>query len=79
MLTAALAQRIKTALESSPRNAYVAELHLQIIKHFEQLKTVSGKEFCQEVGIPPAYGSEFSKMIKIAPRLLAAGLDSTKI
>lgn len=79
MLTSELAQSIKAALESSPRNSYVGELHLQIIKYFDQLKAVSGKEFCEEVGIPRTYGSEFSKMIKIAPRLLAAGLDPSKI
>jgi hypothetical protein len=72
-------QRIKVAIDGSPRNSYVAELHLQIIKYAEELKNVSGKEFCETLGISPAYSIEFSKMRKIAERLRRAGLDSNRI
>ena len=72
-------REIKTAIESSPRNSYIAELHLQVIKHSEQLKGVTGREFCEALEIGPAFGTEFSKMRKIAPRLIAAGLDPSKI
>lgn len=71
--------QIKTALENAPRNAYVAELHLQILKYSSELKSVSGKEFCEELNISTAYSAEFSKMLKIAPRLIKAGLDSSQI
>lgn len=70
---------IKTAIERSPRNGYVAELHLQIIKHYERLKDMTGKEFCEHMGIGPAFGTEFAKMKKIAPRLINAGLDVNRI
>lgn len=70
---------IKNALETAPRNAYVAELHLQIIKHYEDLGAITGKEFCEALGIGPSFGTEFSKMRKIAPRLKLAGLDLGKI
>ena len=70
---------IKDALETAPRNAYVAELHLQIIKHHEDLVEITGKEFCEALGIGPSFGTEFSKMRKIAPRLKLAGLDLGKI
>jgi hypothetical protein len=70
---------IKIAIDSAPRNAYVAELHLQILKYSDVLKNVSGKEFCEQLKIPPAYSTEFSKMLKIVSRLKNAGLDLTKI
>lgn len=59
-------------------NSYIAELHLQVIKHADLLQTVTGKEFCQELGIGPAFGTEFAKMRKIAPRLVSAGLGPSK-
>lgn len=71
--------RIKRAIESSPRNGYVAELHLQVIKYADLLANVSGKEFCEKLDLKPAWGTEFSKMKKIAGRLREAGLDPAKI
>lgn len=70
---------IKNALKDAPRNAYVAELHLQVIKHYDELKTISGKDFCVAVELPPSYSTEYLKMLKIAPRLISAGLDQRKI
>lgn len=72
-------KNIKAAIEGAPRNGYIAELHVQIIKYADVLQNVSGKEFCEEVGIGPAFGTEFAKMRKIAPRLKSAGLDSSRI
>jgi hypothetical protein len=70
---------IKRAIEAAPRNAYVAELHLQVLKHAELLEDISGKEFCAGLGLKPAWGTEYAKMKKIAPRLRDAGLDPDKI
>lgn len=70
---------MKDAIERAPRNGYVAEMHLQVIKHAGQLDNVSGKEFCEKLGLGPAWGTEFAKMKKIAPRLFAAGLDPDRI
>lgn len=70
---------IKAALEGSPRKGYIAELHLQVIKHAHMLENVSGKEFCEAVGLQPSFATEFLKMKKIAPRLRAAGLNPVKI
>ncbi len=71
--------QIKEAIDAAPRNAYVAELHLQIIKHSDVLQNETGKEFCEALGIGSSFGTEFAKMKKIAPRLKKAGLDVTKI
>lgn len=70
---------IKRAVEAAPRNGYVAEIHLQVLKHAHMLEDVSGKEFCAALDLGPAWGTEFSKMKKIAPRLRAAGMNPTKL
>lgn len=72
-------KNIKRAIDQSPRNGYVAELHLQVIKYADILENVSGKEFCKELDLNYPWGTEFSKMKKIAARLREAGLDPEKI
>nr|CDL66194.1 unnamed protein product [uncultured bacterium] len=79
MFTQELADKIKQAVDSSDRQFWTAELHLQIIKYANEMKTLTGKEFCEQLGIPFSYGTEFSKMKKIADRLIQAGLDVSKI
>jgi hypothetical protein len=72
-------EKIKHAIEKAPRNGYVAELHLQVIKYADVLDGVSGKEFCAKLDLGAAWGTEFSKMKKIAPRLVNAGLQKDRI
>jgi hypothetical protein len=66
--------QIKRAIDGAPRNGYVAELHLQVIKYAHLLNGVSGAEFCESLGLGNSWGTEYAKMKKIAPRLRAAGL-----
>jgi len=54
-------------------------MHLQVIKYADQLENVSGKEFCAKLDLGAAWVTEFAKMKKIAPRLVAAGLDPGRI
>jgi hypothetical protein len=70
---------IKQAIDRAPRNGYVAELHLQVIKYADVLQNVSGKDFCAQLNLGAAWGTEFSKMKKIAERLRRAGLDPSRI
>ena len=79
MITRETFAEIKRAVEAAPRNGYVAEIHLQVLKHAHMLEDVSGKEFCAALDLGPAWGTEFSKMKKIAPRLRAAGMNPTKL
>lgn len=67
--------RIRSVINEAPRNRQTAELHLQMIKYADELKSITSKEFCEGVGIPVSYGTEFSKMRNITERLKAAGLD----
>lgn len=71
--------KIKFAIDHAPRNGYVAELHVQVIKYSDQLADVTAKEFCEALGIGASFGTEFAKMRKIADRLKAAGLDVDKL
>jgi hypothetical protein len=71
--------RIKDAIETSPRNGYIAEMHLQIIKYADVLADVTGKEFCDALEIGQSFATEFAKMRKISERLVRAGLDVQKI
>ena len=79
MNTSEALSNIKNAIENAPRNGYVAELHLQVVKHSELLQNISGKEFCEIVGLAPSFRTEYAKMKKIAPRLIIAGLQVDKI
>ena len=72
-------QNIRTAIDAAPRNDYTAELHLQMVKYADELQNMTGKEFCEMLGIGSSFGVEFNKMRKIAPRLRRAGLDPNKI
>ena len=75
MTTSEVLTRIKTAIDSAPRNGYIAELHLQIIKYADELETLTGREFCEGLGLTPSFGTEFAKMRKIAGRLKRANLN----
>lgn len=77
-MDANIRKSIKGAINGSPRNAYVVELHAQILKHAAELQNVRGEDFCDELGIHASYGTEFRKMMKLAQRL-ARALDPVKI
>ena len=67
-------ESIKTALDQAPRNKYISELHLQMIKYADALGNITAKEFCESLGLRPSFGTEFSKMRNLTERLKAAGL-----
>ena len=79
MKTSDILALVRRAIETSPRNGYVAELHVQAIKYADELEGINGREFCEGLGIGPSFGTEFAKMRKIAPRLKAAGLDVDRL
>ncbi|QLE87618.1 transcription factor [Shewanella sp. Scap07] len=76
MTEQAIFNSIKKALNDAPRNQYTAELHLQMIKYADELKSITAKEFCEGVGLKSSFGTEFSKMRNLTQRLRAAGLDT---
>lgn len=79
MATSDVFELIKRAIDQAPRNGYVAELHIQVIKYADFLEKVSGKEFCEKLDLGPSWGTEFTKMKKISKRLRDAGLEPDRI
>lgn len=79
MTSSYIYKNIKSAIDQAPRNDYVAELHLQVIKYAELLENVTGREFCENMDLKPSWGVEFAKMKKIASRLREADLNPEKI
>jgi len=79
MKEATIFQNIRDALRSAPRNQATVEMHLQMIKYADDLKTITAREFCEEVGLRPSFGTEFSKMRNLTQRLKAAGLNTDLI
>ena len=70
---------IKKALSDAPRNQYTAEMHLQMIKYADNLKSITAKEFCEGVDLKSSFGTEFSKMRNLTARLKAAGLQTEQL
>lgn len=79
MSNKAIFEQIKLALAEAPRNQYTAELHLQMIKFADELKHITAKEFCEEMGLKQSLGTEFSKMRNLTARLKSAGLNTDLI
>ncbi|MER2471076.1 MULTISPECIES: transcription factor [Photorhabdus] len=69
-------RRIKLAFDKAPRNQFTVELHLQMLKHADELKHITAREFCEGVSLHPNFDAEFSKMRNLTSHLKAAGLDT---
>lgn len=65
---------IRHAIDTAPRNGYVAERYLQVLKYADDLEETSGKEFCATLDLKKSWGTEFAKMKKISGRLRDAEL-----
>ncbi len=72
-------ENIKKAIHQAPRNNYTVELHVQMIKYADLFEDLTGREFCEILGLSPPWAIEFNKMRKISTRLQNAGLDLDKI
>ena len=72
-------EKIKEELDKAHRNQFTVELHLQMIKYADDLKSITAKEFCAGVGLKESYGTEFSKMRNLTHRLKCAGLKTDMI
>ncbi|HFF8633332.1 TPA: transcription factor [Escherichia coli] len=70
---------IKNVLVTAPRNQFMVEMHLQMLKYADELSHVTAKEFCEGVGLKVSFGTEFSKMRNLTQRLKAAGLNTSLI
>jgi hypothetical protein len=48
-------------------------------KFADELKHITAKEFCEEMGLKQSLGTEFSKMRNLTARLKGAGLNTALI
>ena len=71
---------IKKAICSAPKNERTVEIHFQILRFLSlsSHNNVSGKEFCEEVSLPPSYEREFNKMKKLFKRLQQENIHLNK-
>nr|WP_187524453.1 hypothetical protein [Escherichia coli] len=44
-------RHIRQELSSAPRNQYIVELHLQMIKYADELEHITAKAFCEGIGL----------------------------
>tara|TARA_B100001059_G_C17546391_1_gene433010 strand:- start:301 stop:540 length:240 start_codon:yes stop_codon:yes gene_type:complete len=65
---------IETALKNPPGNQFTAEMHLQMSKYVDSLKSITAKEFCQGAGLKGSFGNECSKMRNLIQRLKSEDL-----
>ncbi len=57
-------RRITLALDKAPRNQFTVELHLQMLKHADELKHITEREFCEGVGFRPGFGTKSRNLVK---------------
>lgn len=70
---------IRQEIDRAPEKRRTAEMHLQMLKYSEIFSEMSGREFCEGVGLGASFATEFSKMKNIFERLQSAGLDASRI
>jgi hypothetical protein len=51
-----------------------AMFHYQVLKNADALAHVHPKDFCDMIGMPASYATEFSKMINLAALIKEKGL-----
>ncbi len=73
---AVIFKKIRTAVERSKRNDYTAEVS---IKWGPELAGLRAHEFIHGTGLPNGYSTDFTKMLKVSKRLVAAGFDLKKL
>lgn len=68
-------KQMTTAVHKAPRGSKLSTLHLLTIKHSDNVKDISAKEFCTFTKLQKAYGVEFVRIIAITDRLKSAQLN----
>lgn len=70
---------ITKEVNKAPRGSKLSTLHILTIKHSEEIKDISAKQFCEITKLPKAYGIEFIRIGGISDRLQSCGLDIQKL
>jgi hypothetical protein len=64
-------------LSASIDNNKSVMFHYSVLLHANELRDVDPIAFCQEVGVPESYKTEFRKMIKLAEFMKQMGMKVT--
>ncbi|MGG7989822.1 transcription factor [Klebsiella aerogenes] len=75
----AIFDAMRQAINAAPQGNRSSEMHLQLLKYAQELKNVPRESICEEVGLSPSFKTEVGKMRNIIDRLVAAGLDVSRI
>lgn len=70
---------IQKAIADAAPGAKTAEMNLQLIKYADTLKHLNCEVICEGIGINKSFRSEVLRIMKIAERLKAAGLDASRL
>jgi hypothetical protein len=52
--------------DAAKTNQKIAMFHFQILKNARELEGIDPVAFCQEIGVPVTYQTEFRKMLGLA-------------
>lgn len=68
-------EEIKRSVHAAAEdNQKIAMFHLQILKNAAELEGMNPEAFCQELGVPITYATEFRKMLGLARLMKEQGL-----
>lgn len=60
-------QEIKKAVHDAVlANQKIAMFHFQVLKNAAELEDVNSVAFCNDIGVPQTYQTEFRKMLSLA-------------
>jgi hypothetical protein len=70
-----ITRKIRTAAHSGQK---IAMFHYLVLINAEKLKGLDPTTFCQDVGVPVTYATEFRKMISLAKLMKEEGTTISK-
>jgi hypothetical protein len=60
-------EEIKKAIQDAAQEKQkIAMFHFQVLRHADKLKNIDPALFCEEIGVPATYKTEFRKMLSLA-------------
>lgn len=71
-----IATKIK---EAELKKNKIAMFHFQTLIHADEFKRVDAIQFCNDVGVPVSYATEFRKMISLSQMIKHEGYQLIKI
>ena len=62
-----MVDQIKAAVHNAAGGKQkIAMFHFQVLKHAKGLEGMNARCFCEEIGVPASYATEFTKLTSLA-------------